>query len=149
MKFFPIIHTPYPQVFGWVHRLRRQGKNMIFIVLRDGTGFLQCILNDNMCKTHEALLLTTESSIAVYGQFKTDWFSFLYDIPDMLHLVGKWEQWFIAERWQLYLLGTVKEVPEGKTAPGGHELHADYWEIVGRSPAGGIDNILNVESNPG
>lgn len=98
------------KVFGWVHRLRRQGKNMIFIVLRDGTGFLQCILNDNMCKTHEALLLTTESSIAVYG--------------------------------------TVKEVPEGKTAPGGHELHADYWEIVGRSPAGGIDNILNVESNP-
>lgn len=40
-------------------------------------------------------------------------------------------------------------MPDGKSAPGGHELTADYWEIVGRSPAGGVDNVLNVESNPG
>ncbi len=32
------------RVFGWVHRLRSQ-KDIIFIVLRDGTGYLQAILS--------------------------------------------------------------------------------------------------------
>ena len=45
--------------------------------------------------------------------------------------------------------GTLCVLPEGKSAQGGHELQADYWECVGRSPAGGTDTILNVESNPG
>jgi asparaginyl-tRNA synthetase len=32
------------RVLGWVHRLRSQ-KDIIFIVLRDGTGYLQAVLS--------------------------------------------------------------------------------------------------------
>ena len=27
-------------------------------------------------------------------------------------------------------------------APGGHELVADYWEMVGAAPAGGVENVV-------
>ncbi|KAJ3117391.1 hypothetical protein HDU96_006916 [Phlyctochytrium bullatum] len=99
-------------VGGWVHSLRVQGKDMMFIVLRDGSGFLQCLLKGKLCHTYDAITLTRESTVRVFGQLEV--------------------------------------VPQGKTAPGGHELLVDYWEIVGKAPAGeeSYENKFNDESSP-
>ena len=52
---------------GWVHRLRQQGKALFFLTLRDGSGYLQCLLHDRLCMTYEALTLATEASVTVCG----------------------------------------------------------------------------------
>jgi len=42
----------------------------------------------------------------------------------------------------------LKLVPEGKTAPGGHELDVDYWKLIGGAPPGGVESLVNEESHP-
>ncbi|KAH8103470.1 asparaginyl-tRNA synthetase [Cristinia sonorae] len=98
------------RVNGWVHRLRDQ-KGIIFIVLRDGTGYLQCILSGQVSQTYDALTLTLESSVE--------------------------------------LTGTLQPVPEGKTAPGGHELVVDFWKVLGAAPGAedAFTNRLNEKSD--
>ncbi|KAI0261275.1 asparaginyl-tRNA synthetase [Gloeopeniophorella convolvens] len=97
------------RVFGWVHRLRSQ-KDIIFVVLRDGTGYLQAVLSGVPAQTYAALTLTLESTVE--------------------------------------LVGTLQQVPEGKTAPGGHELVVDFWRTVGPAPGGedAFTNRLNEQS---
>ncbi|KAF9049332.1 class II aaRS and biotin synthetase [Hymenopellis radicata] len=80
------------RVSGWVHRLRSQ-KGIIFLVLRDGTGYLQTVLSGLVSQTYEALTLTLESSVE--------------------------------------LVGTLQEVPEGKTAPKSDpSIQADLRHLV-------------------
>ncbi|KAJ7593838.1 asparaginyl-tRNA synthetase [Mycena floridula] len=99
------------RVSGWVHRLRDQG-GIIFIVLRDGTGYLQAVLSGTLSQTYEALTLTLESSVELYG--------------------------------------TLKTVPEGKNAPGGHELIVDFWKVLGAAPGAddAFTNRVNEKSDP-
>lgn len=46
------------------------------------------------------------------------------------------------------LFGTLKLVPEGKSAPGGHELNVDYWKLIGSAPPGGAEALLNEDAHP-
>ena len=91
------------KVFGRVHRERKQ-KEVVFVTLRDGYGYMQCVLTGRLAKTYDALTLTRETSMMITG-----------------------------EMW---------EVPPGAHAPDNRELHADYFEILGKAP-GGEDAITN------
>ena len=82
------------RIIGRVHRFRSQ-KDVIFITLQDGYGFLQCVLTGNLTKTYDALTLTQETSMEIWG-----------------------------EMW---------EVPPKQHAPDDRELHADYYEIIGKA----------------
>ena len=91
------------RVFGRVHRERKQ-KDLLFVTLRDGNGYMQCVLTGPLAKTYDALTLTRETSMMITG-----------------------------EMW---------EVPPGAHAPNNRELHADYFEIVGKAP-GGDEAVTN------
>ncbi|KAJ8107580.1 hypothetical protein ONZ43_g6688 [Nemania bipapillata] len=57
------------RVFGRVHRERKQ-KDVLFITLRDGYGFMQVVLSGKLAKTYEALTLTRETSMEIYGEMR-------------------------------------------------------------------------------
>ena len=82
------------RVTGRIHRLRSQ-KEVVFVTLRDGYGFLQCVLTADLAKTYDAMTLTLETAMEIFG-----------------------------EMW---------EVPPKQHAPDNRELHADYFEIIGKA----------------
>jgi len=57
-------------VNAWIHRIRRQGNNLMFLVVRDGTGYLQCVLTDKLCQTYDALVLQPEATVELHGKLE-------------------------------------------------------------------------------
>jgi asparaginyl-tRNA synthetase len=58
-------------VRGWVYR-KREGKSMIFLVVRDASGIIQCTIKKDAAAWSEAQKLTIESSLTLEGTAKPD-----------------------------------------------------------------------------
>jgi asparaginyl-tRNA synthetase len=58
-------------VKGWVYR-KRESKELIFLLVRDSTGFIQCTVKKASPVWSEAERLTIESSLALEGTVKLD-----------------------------------------------------------------------------
>ena len=56
---------------GWIYR-KRQGKNLIFLLVRDSSGFIQCTVKKDSDAWIEAEKLTIESSLNLKGLAKPD-----------------------------------------------------------------------------
>lgn len=56
---------------GWVYR-KREGKALIFLLVRDSTGFIQCTIQKDGPASKEAERLTIESSLSLEGKAKSD-----------------------------------------------------------------------------
>lgn len=58
-------------VRGWVYR-KREGKTMIFLLIRDSTGVIQCTARKDSPAWSDAERLTIESSLTLEGTVKSD-----------------------------------------------------------------------------
>ncbi len=61
-------------VQGWVAN-KREGKTLVFLVLRDGSGFAQCVINEDSIEAGayaDAKKLTTESAVELKGTVVKD-----------------------------------------------------------------------------
>ncbi len=60
---------------GWIHHIRHQGK-LIFIIIRDGSGFVQCVAKKGNLKSEESFSqltkLSREAALALKGIVKKD-----------------------------------------------------------------------------
>ena len=56
---------------GWVYR-KREGKNLIFLLVRDSSGFIQCTVKKDSSGWVEAERVTIESSLIIDGIAKPD-----------------------------------------------------------------------------
>jgi asparaginyl-tRNA synthetase len=61
----------YVSVRGWVYR-KREGKELIFLIVRDSTGVIQCTVKKASPAWAEAEKLTIESSLTLEGTAKQD-----------------------------------------------------------------------------
>jgi asparaginyl-tRNA synthetase len=88
-------------VMGWVHRMRSQGRKLMFITLRDGSAYIQALLSgEALLECREARQLIAESTVALYGKIRP--------IPEGQSAPGNVE--LVVDHWQLI-----------HAAPGGEE----------------------------
>ena len=64
------------RVLGRVHRERKQ-KDVLFVTLRDGYGFMQVVISGKLAKTYDALTLARETSMEIFGE--------MYEVPAGAH----------------------------------------------------------------
>ena len=59
------------QIRGWIYR-KREGKDLIFLVIRDSSGTIQCTVKKTSSAWSEAQKLTIESSLSLEGTARED-----------------------------------------------------------------------------
>ncbi|KAF1357131.1 hypothetical protein BDV97DRAFT_394983 [Delphinella strobiligena] len=99
------------RVFGRVHRFRNQ-KEVVFVTLRDGYGYMQCILTGDLAKTYDTITLTRETSMEIVGE--------MWEVPAGAHAPDNRE--LHADFFRI--------VPFGK-APGGEEAITNKVQAKG------------------
>ncbi|KAF4552455.1 Asparagine--tRNA ligase-like protein [Elsinoe fawcettii] len=104
------------RVFGRVHRERKQ-KDLLFVTLRDGYGFLQVVFAGNLAKTYDAVTLTKETSLEIAGE--------MWEVPPGAHAPNNRE-----------LHADFFRVLKGGKAPGGDDA------ITNKVQAGGDPQTL-------
>ena len=110
---------------AWVYQFRSSGK-ISFVILRDGSGYCQCVFTKVSPETSEALSqLTLETSVEVRGKVK------------------KWKEAYELEGSQLKILSLSEAYPLGKKSHGVDFLmsHRHLWLRSKRQRA-----IMNVRS---
>lgn len=60
------------QIRGWIHLKREHGKHILFLVVRDGTGFIQVVLRDNVKGYDEVFNSYREAALIVTGNVSED-----------------------------------------------------------------------------
>ncbi|KIW05577.1 asparagine-tRNA ligase [Verruconis gallopava] len=60
------------KVLGRAHHIRKQ-KDVMFVVLKDGYGKMQCVFAGDLAKTYDAVTLTQETTMEIIGE--------LYEVP--------------------------------------------------------------------
>ncbi|KAL3314006.1 hypothetical protein Ciccas_007380 [Cichlidogyrus casuarinus] len=122
------------KVFGWAHHVRRQSKTLLFIVLRDGSGYLQCILAEDLARTKDAILLTTESSVCVYGKVQ--------QVPAGKSAPGGIE--LVCDYWEVIGFAPAGGVESVLTAESEVDLQLDNRHLVIRGQ--NTSNVLRIVS---
>jgi asparaginyl-tRNA synthetase len=94
-------------------------KNIIFIVVRDGAGDLSA--DRPLRPRGKCICRVPTSFILIYASSQAQTYQTLA----------------LTAESSAEVVGTLQEVPEGKTAPGGHELIVDYWQAFGSASSAG------------